>query len=124
MFSIDSYPFSAYPRYAALIPDSIKTIYFEVNQVNDYSPNVHEIGKGNDFPWENYGWVENGLINDFNAGHDVRDRVGAYWKVWQAYNPELLQYDSVRVYIAERPVSPEGIGKEKLIDYICTLPKE
>lgn len=121
MFSIDSYPFSAYPKYAVLIPDSLKIIQFDVTTETGTKPDVHQIGKKNRFRWEDYGWLENNLIRDYEKGEDVSARLQDYWLIWENYNPELKNCKSVDVYIVERPVVPEGKDQLKTIHHIGLL---
>lgn len=105
MFHIDSYPFSSYPSYSAIIPDTFKMIYFQPNHLNQ---SVHEIGMKNYFRWEDYGWLENKLIQDFEEGKPVQNRIEDYWEIWRNKNPQLKICDTIEVFIVERPVAPEG----------------
>jgi hypothetical protein len=112
MFHIDSYPFSSYPSYSAIIPDTFKMIRFEPNNLNQ---TVHEVGLKNHFRWEDYGWLENNLIQDFEKGKDVQKRLNDYWDIWIKTNPQLKKCDTIQVYLIQRPVTPEGKNKEKVI---------
>jgi hypothetical protein len=105
MFHIDSYPFSSYPSYSAIIPDKVKIIDFRPNKLNQ---TVHEIGKTNQFRWEDYGWLEDNLIEDFESGKNVQKRLENYWEIWKKRNPQLKVCDTIEVYLIERPVAPEG----------------
>lgn len=105
MFNIDTYPFSAYPKYAATIPDEIEIIHFKTFSKN---LNVHEIGANNNFRWEDYGWVENNIIQDFNNGINVNDRIKGYWNIWVGHNSELKGMDSIQCSVIKRPVAPSG----------------
>lgn len=109
MFHIDSYPFSSYPSYSALIPDTLKIIEFRPNKINK---TVHEIGQANYFRWEDYGWLEDNLIKDFEAGQNVQKRMEDYWAIWVNRNPQLKVCDTIHVYLMERPVAPEGKSKK------------
>lgn len=121
MFSIDSYPFSAYPKYAALIPDTVKYIQWEgwtpANKVFD----AHEVGKANGFLWESYGWLEHNLIRDYENGLDVSQRTHDYWNIWRSHNPQLAACDSVVATIMQRPVAPEGINQISKRGALATL---
>lgn len=108
MFHVDSYPFSSYPTYSAIIPDSIKIIDFRASKL---SKSVHDIGKENNFRWEDYGWLENKLINDFEQGEKVQQRLEDYWAIWESQNPQLKACDTIDVFLIERPVAPEGKTK-------------
>ncbi len=121
MFSIDTYPFSSYPKYAAIIPDTIKIIHFEPYLPDSNTVDVHAVGKKNNFRWESYGWLEYGLIKDFETGQDVQKRLYDYWEIWQSHNPELKEYKNVKVSVRERPVSPEGINQNKITQFMGTI---
>jgi len=108
MFSIDSYPFSAYPKYAVLIPDTVRYIQWEGWTATDEMMDAHEIGKANGFLWESYGWLEHNLIRDHENGLEVKQRTHAYWNIWRSHNPQLVACDSIVATIMERPVAPEG----------------
>ncbi len=115
MFSVDSYPFSSYPKYAALIPDSVKIIQFEALLPDGKKINVHELGRKNKFRWESYGWLEYNLIRDYENGADVSGRVNDYWEIWIKHNPELKQCVHVSAYIVERPLQPEEKNNVKIL---------
>lgn len=108
MFHIDSYPFSSYPSYSAIIPDKVKIIDFRSSKLDR---TVHEIGESNHFRWEDYGWLEENLIKDFESGKDVQKRLVDYWTIWEKRNPQLKVCDTIEVYLIERPVAPEGKNK-------------
>src|SRR5690606_6422188 len=120
MFSIDSYPFSAYPKYAAIIPDSIKIINFDARKANDSVIDVHAIGQKNRFRWENYGWLEYNLIRDYENGQDITSRLKDYWQIWEKHNPELRACQTVHISIVERPLTPERSKHVKVIAFIDT----
>jgi hypothetical protein len=105
MFHIDSYPFSSYPSYSAIIPDKVKIIDFRCDKLHQ---KVHQIGKTNQFRWEDYGWLEDNLIKDFESGKNVQKRLENYWEIWKKRNPQLKVCDTIEVYLIERPVAPEG----------------
>lgn len=109
MFHIDTYPFSSYPSYSAIIPDQVKIIEFRSKNLNK---TVHQIGLENHFRWEDYGWLEDNLIKDFQSGKDVNKRLADYWQIWVKRNPQLQSCDTVEVYLTQRPVAPEGKNKK------------
>lgn len=121
MFSIDSYPFSAYPKYAAIIPDSLKIIHFEARMADGTAIDVHAVGKKNGFRWESYGWLEYNLIKDYENGIDISARLKDYWQIWANHNPELQECKTVQISITERPVAPEGANNIKTRNYVGFL---
>jgi uncharacterized membrane protein YphA (DoxX/SURF4 family) len=120
MFSIDSYPFSAYPKYAATIPEKIEIIYFEAIDQNGNQIDVHAVGKENNFRWESYGWLEYGILQDMEK-EDVTDRVKDYWNIWKAHNPQLGHCTKVDAWVIVRPVSPEGKFEADTLGLISTV---
>lgn len=118
MFSINSYPFSSYPSYSAIIPDTFKMIHFVPNHLKH---SVHDIGKYNNFRWEDYGWLENNLIHDFEKGKPVQKRLEDYWDIWVKTNPQLKKCDSIQVYLIQRPVSPEGKDQIKIVKKMAII---
>jgi hypothetical protein len=118
MFNIDSYPFSAYPKYAAIIPNNIKIIHFHCEGLEE---TVHNFGKKNGFMWEDYGWLEHNIIRDYENGDDVQKKLEDYWAIWKSRNSQLDICDTLKVYLQERPVAPEGINNVKFIGYMGTL---
>jgi len=117
MFNINSYPFSSYPAYSAIIDKDLKILEFECqNQMTNL-----EIGKRNDFRWEDYGWLEYNLIRDYEIGKDVRDEIQNYWKIWKSRNPQLCNCDTVKVNLLIRPLEPEKRHLKKKIMTIDTL---
>jgi hypothetical protein len=115
MFNVDSYPFSAYPKYSAIIPNKVKIIHFNCDCLKE---NVHNIGKENGFRWEDYGWLENNIIKDYEEGKDVQIRLENYWTIWVSRNPQLEACDTIKVYLKERPVSPVGINNYQFISHM------
>lgn len=118
MLSIDSYPFSAYPKYAVLISDTLKIVHFDAKLSDGTKLDIHKIGKQNNFRWESYGWLEHNLIRDFEKGKNVSSRLKDYWQIWENYNPELKECISVNAYVVERPVAPEGMNQLKTVSLI------
>ena len=88
-------------------------IHFQPNHLNQ---SVHAIGKKNYFRWEDYGWLENKLIQDFEEGKPVQKRLEDYWQIWRNKNPQLKICDTIQVYLVERPVAPEGKYELKSVD--------
>lgn len=118
MFSIHTYPFSAYPKYSAIIDDRLKVLEYKCNNLNQ---STFEIGKSNGFRWESYGWLEYNLIKDYEAGQNVNQRILGYWETWKTHNPQLQNCDTVFTTIKERSLIPEEkniVFSQKRIGYI------
>ncbi|NCA20072.1 MAG: hypothetical protein EBS86_02905, partial [Crocinitomicaceae bacterium] len=67
IFNVSSYPFSTYPSYSAIIHKDLKILEFECQ---NHITNL-EIGKRNNFRWEDYGWLEHNIIRDYEAKKNV-----------------------------------------------------
>lgn len=118
MFNINSYPFSAYPKYSALIPGKILFIRFNAN---DGGIDTFGEAKKSGFRWEDYGWLEYELINNFNDGKRIDKEVSDYWEIWKTKIKNLQNCKKVVVELCERPVQPEGKYKIVVLDTIATL---
>lgn len=121
MFSIDSYPFSGYPKYSALIPDSISVIRWDLHTNDGKVLNAHQIGKENGFRWEDFGWLEHNLIRDFEVGINVEKRTEDYWQMWTNRNSKLNNFTVVFPTIVKRSVAPEGRNNLVFVDSLSPI---
>lgn len=117
MFNINSYPFSSYPSYSAIIKKDLKILEF---RCDNRQTNLI-IGKQNNFRWEDYGWLEYNLIRDYEAGKNVKNDILNYWEIWKSKNPQLCDCDTVKVNLLIRPLKPEKRNLIKKIKTIDTL---
>lgn len=117
MFNINSYPFSAYPSYSSIIHKDLQIIEFQCQN----GKNNLEIGKQNNFRWEDYGWLEFNLIKDYQAGKNIHSKLNDYWEIWKNGNKQLCDCDTVKVNLLIRPLDPEKRNLIKKIETIDTL---
>jgi hypothetical protein len=118
MFNVNSYPFSAYPKYSAIIPEKITFIRFN-GESSGF--NCFEIAKRNQFRWEDYGWLEYEIIQLHESGKKVTSKVADYWQIWKSKVPDLQHCAKVVVELCERPVSPESKDQVVVIDTLAIL---
>ncbi|MCB0541440.1 MAG: hypothetical protein KDE33_28290 [Bacteroidetes bacterium] len=121
VFRIDSYPFSVYPVYAAIVPDTFKYFEYKILDEGYEDVNVHELGKQNNFRWESYSRFEPEIINKYEeTGILDTNRIIQQWHRWQIAVPLLSEVDSVSVYAVEVYLKPElqddTIAKYKLLE--------
>lgn len=121
VFRIDSYPFSVYPVYAAIVPESFKYFEYKILDKGYEKIDVHQLGKENYFRWESYSRFEPEIINKYEeTGVLDTSRVAQQWHRWQNGVPELQKVDSIEVYAVEVYLNPEKqqdtISKYKLMD--------
>jgi hypothetical protein len=118
MFNINSYPFSAYPKYSALIPSTVEFIRF--NSKKD-GIDTFEEAKVSGFRWEDYGWIENAIINNYHDGKSVQEDVNTYWDMWKSKINSLDSCKIVVVELCERKVAPEGKNQVVVLDTLTIL---
>ncbi|MCS6819247.1 MAG: hypothetical protein NZ522_04795, partial [Chitinophagales bacterium] len=104
MFSISTYPFSAFPKYSALIDNTFKIVEF---RCSNFPESANEIARKQGFYWEDYGWVEHNLIKDYDSGINIKKRIFDYWKIWISRVPQLKTCDTVYIYVKQRSLIPE-----------------
>ncbi|MCB9365512.1 MAG: hypothetical protein H6587_13145, partial [Flavobacteriales bacterium] len=108
VFRIDSYPFSVYPVYAAIVPDTFKYFEYKILDEGYEGVNVHELGKQHDFRWESYSRFEPEIINQYEeTGILDTNRIVQQWHRWQIAIPLLSEADNVSVYAVEVFLEPE-----------------
>lgn len=124
VFRIDSYPFSVYPVYAAIVPETFKYFEYKIKDKGLENVNVHQLGKESNFSWESYSRFEPEIITKYEE-KGIVDAVNIIqqWKRWQNAIPVLNNIDSIEIYAVEIPLSPEKqkdtVEKYKLMD-LCT----
>jgi hypothetical protein len=118
MFNINSYPFSAYPKYSALIPSKIEFIRFNAKSEGI---NTFEEARKTSFRWEDYGWLEYEIINNYHDGKSVQMDVIAYWNIWKSKIKSLGSCKVVVVERCERNVAPEGKNQVVVLDTLTIL---
>ena len=122
IFRIDSYPFSVYPVYAVIVPETIQ--YFEYHILDkDYSElKVHELGKEQYFNWESYSRIESEIITKFeNTNKLDSSGILQQWQRWQNGVPELNKLDSVEIWSVEVYLNPNKMNDTIKKEYLITL---
>lgn len=109
IFRIDSYPFSVYPVYAELIPDTVRYFHYRPLNPDKLMLDFREEGRKVGFRWESYTRIEYAMIREYRqTGTLDTAGVRTMWKRWQLAVPSLAAVDSVEVFIAERLLNPDS----------------
>lgn len=121
IFRIDSYPFSIYPVYAAIVPDTFKYMEIKIKNKGAENINIRQLGKENNFRWESYSRFEPEIINKYEeTGVLDTNKIIQQWHRWQNGVDALKDIDSIEIYAVEVYLNPEKqqdtIKKYKLID--------
>lgn len=124
VFRINSYPFSVYPTYTDVVPDTMTYFDYRVLDKGKEQLDFRVEGKRHHFRWENYSRLEYAIINEFQR-EGVLDTaaVRTMWRRWQLEVPPLAEVDSVDVFVKYRFLSPDSsrIPLEPL--YLMTIKK-
>lgn len=109
MAKISSFPFSIYPTYSELIGPEKEYLHFEIKDPELSTIVVTELGKKNDFRWEDFTRLEYSIIRNYNET-GVADTVKVYrqWSWWANAIPQLKSADSVDVFIYRRSLNPDS----------------
>ncbi|MEY3198821.1 MAG: Vitamin K-dependent gamma-carboxylase, partial [Bacteroidota bacterium] len=118
MFNVNSYPFSAYPKYSALIPNKIQFIRF--NAKNNGVDTFFEAKKSG-FRWEDYGWLEYEIINKYKEGKFINNDLKDYWSIWKSKINNLKNCENIAVELCERHIKPEGMKHIIIVDTLVIL---
>lgn len=109
LLRIHSWPFSSYPTYSTIVPDSHTYIYFAAYDSMLQKVDVYKAGKEAGFRMESFTPIED-RISENLRGNDtamLRINTAKLWKIWVANVPELERVDSVTMYLRNSPVAPD-----------------
>lgn len=111
LLNINSYPFSVYPVYASLVPDTVQYLDF-VPVESDLD--IWQKGKKADFRWENFTRDQYDLISQYNAtGNLDSARVNKHWQLWKKGVQSLNEVEQADVYLITRHLDPEKAAEKK-----------
>jgi hypothetical protein len=122
VFNVNSYPFSIYPTYSEIVPDTVKYFEYKVLDPDKSHLDVWEEGKKVDFFWERYTRIEYYIIREWERTRELDTAtVVQQWNRWRLEIPSLAEVDSVMVYVKKTPVSPEERDKVLNKTYLMTI---
>lgn len=108
VFYINSYPFSTYPSYSSIVPNTTKNFMYVLNDYNLKDLNIKEEAKKTIFRWENFSRIETPLIDKYDNSSILDSQaVINQWKRWKEGVPVLQSVDSVDVYFVHLYLNPE-----------------
>lgn len=128
VFSLNSWPFSAYPAYVDYLPDHMELLRIEA-QYPDGSPiNLYEAAEKAEFRKEELMRLEPGIIQYYHTGEikTLDKELRHYVDLWAAYFPELEQAAYIEMYLDAYPLAPEErnnrISHEKIHEWTIPAP--
>jgi hypothetical protein len=107
IFTIHSYPFSAYPGYSNIVPDDVELLHFEGYDINGKEIDILKEGKAISFTREHYTIFENNIISDWKNKKPTDKQILDYWKIWYLNIPTLKKITHLKVYYHKTPLLPD-----------------
>lgn len=107
IFTIHSYPFSAYPGYSNIVPNEVELLHFEGYDKNGKEINIIKEAKKMAFSKEHYTVFENNIISDWKNKKPIEKQILDYWKIWHLNIPILKEITHLKVYYHKTPLLPE-----------------
>jgi hypothetical protein len=122
LFKINSYPFSVYPVYTDVVPDSVAFLDYRIMDHGLESVDFRLEARKTRFRWEDYSRIEYALIRDHIATGTL-DTAGVVtmWQRWKMGVPSLKEVDSVEVFVRWRYVSPDSTRSPIESEYLMTI---
>lgn len=108
--NINSFPFSVYPVYASIVPDTVQ--YFRFVPVSE-ELDVQNEGELSGFGWENFTRDQYDVISSWeSSGKLDTARVKHHWNLWKKGVPALSNTHSVNVFLVKSPLDPSKRGNQ------------
>lgn len=116
ILGISSWPFSAYPAYAGIIPDQVSLIQMKAQNCAGEPIDVKQIGQNTGFRWENIRPFEERIAESVERKEreKIQEKLDAYWDLWRTKVPELKEVSQVEMTLIRRPIEPEK--KDMILD--------
>ena len=107
IFTIHSYPFSAYPGYSNIVPNEVELLHFEGYNAQGKEIDILKEGEAIAFRREHYVIFENNIISDWQNKNPTEKQILDYWKIWYLNVPALKEITHLKVYYHKTPLQPE-----------------
>jgi len=109
MFCISSFPFSVYPTYSEIVESEKEYLHYTIIDKELKDVDVWEMGKENEFIWENFTRLEYAIIKNYRSKNKL-DSTAIYnqWRWWTNEIDSLNFADTVDVYIYKRSLNPDS----------------
>jgi len=122
LFKINSYPFSIYPVYTDVVPDTVAYFDYHILDAGMETVDFREEARHTRFRWEDYSRIEYELIRHYRQT-DTIDTAGVVtmWRRWQMGVPALKDADTVDVFIAKRLLDPDKASRPISEEFLLRL---
>ena len=123
-FNINSYPFSIYPTYSAIVPDTFEFLEYKIKDKQFINLNLWEEAEKTHFRWESFSRVEPFIVQKFKQENIVdTSAINNLWTRWNNEVTVLNSIDSIEVYAIEIYLQPK-LQKDTLYkEYLMTIVK-
>jgi hypothetical protein len=123
LLNINSWPFSAYPTYSAIVPSTRHYVHFEAYDKAGQKMIVYKVGQAAHFQMESFTPIEDDVQNKMLAADSlgVQQSVHKLWNIWLSNVPQLKEADSVAVYMRESPLIPEKLDSVISEKYLMSM---
>jgi hypothetical protein len=117
---INSWPFSAYPAYSAVVKDEISIIKLEACDSDGQLIDCKDLGKQQQFRWENIRPFEERIAETYNANDStaLRLQLKNYWELWANNVKGLENVTVVTMYLEKTKIAPELRNEILSSDYL------
>lgn len=124
IFCIYSYPFTAYPAYSQIVPDTFQFLEYKIIDEKYKDINLWEEADKTYFTWESFSRFEPTMVEKYRTENIIDTfAIGNQWNRWTNGIPFLLDIDTIEVYGVEIYLQPE-LQKDTLYkEYLMTISK-
>ncbi|MDA8980514.1 hypothetical protein N9G63_05655, partial [Chitinophagales bacterium] len=122
VFRINSYPFSVYPTYTDIVPNSFQYLEFRFLDKKLQNIDLWEEAKKTNFRWESFSRFETVIVKDYREKVIIDTlAIKQQWNRWANGVPLLQNIDSVEVYGVEILLAPEHQRDTLYKEFVTTI---
>ncbi len=120
---INSFPFSSYPTYSAIIKDEIKVIRLDAFTADNKKVDVKQLGIKENFRWENIRQFEMRIADAFENKDSmaVRNKIEEYWMLWRNNVKNLDNITRVDMFLETSSIVPERRKEILKTEFVGTV---
>jgi 1,4-dihydroxy-2-naphthoate octaprenyltransferase len=121
--STSTYPFSTYPSYTVIVPDTVTIIGFDARTSTGEYIDVKKLGQHANFRWENIRPFEQNIFESHLDGNETETemKMKEYWSLWCANVPSLNEVVEVEMTLITTLLKPEERDEILSIDTLGVI---
>ena len=110
IFSINSWPFSAYPTYSAYYKSTVDMLQLKLWDSTNQQINYLKLVQEANLRWENLRPFETQIIDDYHKGNTLETEADVlnYFRIWQNNVDGLSDIHRLRANIVTVPLNPDS----------------